>query len=144
MTLLDFIPGIASIKKYLIIIVATIAVVYVAGTVYYFHYSQDQIQTLNDKNAKLDDAVKTQTQTITDLQNDALKAAQVNNNVNKTFTQQRKYVDDVRKSIDIKDENSVNTTMKSTLNCISLITGATAKDLGMADDEFTKFKTTCN
>lgn len=141
-------------KTYLIIGAAVLVLTAMGGL--YYLYRTDEATIAHDAAniATLNTAVQTQQATITSLQQDALAAAQATKTselaaqgARKTLETTRTHIQKLQTQLKTnpqKTETSTNTTANRELTCISILTGATAKDLGLDAKGFTDAQTSCN
>lgn len=76
-------------KIYIYGIIAGVVLLAGIGAWWYYSWSQNEIQTLRDNNAKLETAVETQKETISDLKADGQKQFETLQETNKKFQEAR-------------------------------------------------------
>jgi hypothetical protein len=114
----------------------TVILVLIAGFYWYFNWSQSQLTTLRENNAKLEIAVSTNEQTIASLRSDFARVGQVLNETNRELSETRIQNRDLQTRLSEHDlgalaeakpglvENAINGGTENALRCFELLSGA--------------------
>jgi hypothetical protein len=138
------------------IIVALVALFLLTSGTFYLYYRSAEAQLKADQVsiANLQTAFDLEKKSFAQFRKDVDQAATITDNANKTLSNTRNTTQSVISRIKPLDNqgvkitpdtvSSLNTEISQQNFCISVLTGADAKLLGMTNDEFNKKKQICN
>lgn len=113
-----------------------VIVVLLAGFYWYFSWSQNQLTTLRENNARLEIAVQTNEQTIASLRSDIAKVGRVLNETNQQLSESRVQNRELQTRLGEHDlgalaeakpglvENAINNGTTNAMRCFELMSGA--------------------